>query len=82
MRNDGKAFSMALPELNCAGIFILLICIVSIAIEIGLINYRNLQQNITFQGKKKKRTLTHIKAKHKDLISEGVNKYRSIEALK
>lgn len=80
MRNDGKVFSLALPELNCAGIFILLICIVSIAIEMRLINYRNLQQNVTFQ--EKKRTLPQIKAKHKDLISEGVNKYRSIEALK
>lgn len=63
MRNDGKAFSMALPELNCAGIFILLICIVSIAIEIGLINYRNLQQNITFQGKKKKKNFDTHKSK-------------------
>lgn len=53
MRNDGKVFSMALPELNCAGIFILLICIVSIAIEMRLINNRNLQQNVTFQKKKK-----------------------------
>lgn len=81
MRNDGKVFSMALPELNCAGIFILLICIVSIAIEMRLINYRNLQQNLTSQGKKK-RTLTHMKAKYKDLVSEGVNKYCSMEALK
>lgn len=79
MRNDGKVYSMALPKLNCAGIFILLICIVPIATEMRLINYRNLQQNVTFQ---KKRTLAHIKAKHKDLISEGVNKYRSVEALK
>lgn len=79
MRSDGKVFSMALPELNSAGIFILLICIMSIAIEMRWLNYRNLQQNVTFQ---KKRTLTHIKAKPEDLISEGVNKYRSVEALK
>lgn len=59
MRNDGKVFSMALPELNCAGIFILLICTVSLAIEMILINYRNLQQNITFQGKNKKNFDTH-----------------------
>lgn len=57
MRNDGKVFSMALPELNCAGIFILLICIAPIAIEVRLINYRNLQQNVTSQGKKKKKEL-------------------------
>lgn len=82
MRNDGKVFSMALPELNCAGIFILLICIAPIAIEVRLINYRNLQQNVTSQEKKKKRTLTHMKAKYKDLVSEGVNKYCSMEALK
>lgn len=76
MRNDGKVFSMALPELNCAAIFILLICVVSIAIEMKWFNYRNLQQNVTFQ---KKITLTHIKGKHKDLISEGVNKYCSLK---
>lgn len=49
MRNDGKVFSLALPELNGAGIFILLFFIVSIAIETRWLNYRNLQQNVTFQ---------------------------------
>lgn len=54
-------------------------CSVFVAVMAVVINYRNLQQNATFQ---KKRTLTRIKAKRKDLISEGVNKYCSIEALK